>query len=939
MVRRLRLRLFLRAALGLSGSTVPGLSPRAEGQPPPAAAGVAHDGRLPVGRDRDPLVLLERPGPGVIDILPGDRVTTVFRVRNRSTAPVLLHAVLAAPADWQLLTPEPDFTVGPDSTDLRLVSVQSPRAAGAGRYRLLYSLCDEGDVCARDSVHIDVAAQRGMEVQLLQGASVAATDRDYTAVFAVRNAGNVALAVRARAAGPLAGVMRLDSAAWVAPPGSVRPVTVVLAARAAMALRGPHPIGVRVSAAEDSTISASADVVVDFIARSGGARTRSLELPASLAVRVSPGRGRVRGAAELAASGPLRSDGATTLDLSVRTRGLTTNPLFDQDEYRVSVRSRGWAVRGGDQYFIQSPLTEAGQLVFGVSTEATASRLTARLFDVGSRWDFRRGRAQGASLGLRLGDSGSVAVNAISQRGDEAGRAISLGAAVSPAAGTRAQIEVGGGWSGSGQLARGLAWDARAARPWFEVQWSGHETGDGYPARHGRGDEGALFAAVGPDGWRLRFVEIERSLDLSPYRVAYEYNDRDRSIGVQLGTLATIGWHEKDILSHAAGAHVNERSRSARILLYRRLGPMDFQAAGEGGSVVERDHGARRPFHQVSLRTSARARSGAAVSFFVDRNDRHSVAGRPSEAWTSAGGNASVIVGRLGFSLMALNVREGLFSRLRSALFDARVDRWLAAGRRVSMRLRATSFGPLAAERERYVALEFSTPLGIPLVPDRSTGRMIARLYDRETGRGIADALVTLGNERFLTDARGRVAVANLAPGSYRMTVDQETVRDLLVADGAGAPPVMIERGTTSVVDVALARGARVTGRIIVSPGDSSGGEAPVAAARAVGLPNAVVTLRGERHTVRQLTDARGGFSFAGLAPGRWQLTVAEGDLPALHRLERDTTGVLLAPGQDVSLVLRVVPVRRRIRWIGGGDITPPTPVTPPRAIRPPNER
>jgi hypothetical protein len=856
-------------------------------------------------------------GSAYVRIQPGQRVTAMFRVANASTSPVAAHARVDIPPGWQLLTPERDFTIGPDTAELRLLSVQSPRGALAGRYRVDYRLVDGS---SRDSIVVEVEEQRAIEVLLLDARPVAATHRVYEAGFAVRNTGNVAIALRGSAQGPLAKVSQVDTASWLSPPASVRSFSLVVPAEAVKTLVGPQWIGLRVVATNDSTVSMSAGTTVDFVSRSTGTTSRAPTIPATLTMRVEPGSmGRSRAAAELVASGPVSPGGNTTLDLSVRTRGLATSPLFDQDEYRLALRSPSWSLQAGDQYFVQSPLTEAGRLAFGASTEMTRGRFTGRLFDQGSRWDFRTGRARGGSLAVRAGDSSVVNLNVLSQHGDESGDAASLGASVVPFRGAAASLEIGAGQATSQPIARGVAWQVRAKRPLYQVDWTGQETGDAYPARHGRGDQRSLAASAGPDGaWQLRFTQTARALDLSPFRVAYALNEREQAVGFQFASLATLEWRTQDIDAHAAGAVVDESSKSGRLLLYRRFAGFDVSSEAEGGRVTEQSTGDTRPFSHATVHAGWHAPNGALIRIFADRTDRRAYSGRPAEAWTSAGLDAAARFGNTGASVSVINARDGLFARVRYALVDARVDWWTAPSTRVSLRVRNTSFGAFTAGQERHVALEYSTALRLPMLPDRSSGRLSARLFDRETGRGIADALVAVGGRQFLTDDDGRLDVRNLKPGSYPLDVDQESVTGRLVGDGSSAPRVVIRPGKSEFVAVGVARAARIVGRVLMAPAleDSVNQRALGDTIAGNPLRNVLIMARCERQTVRQFTDASGAFAFAGLTPGRCVLSVAAGDLPAFWRMDHDTTELELHPGETATLVLRARPVHRAIRWL-----------------------
>ena len=161
------------------------------------------------------------------------------------------------------------------------------------------------------------------------------------------------------------------------------------------------------------------------------------------------------------------------------------------------------------------------------------------------------------------------------------------------------------------------------------------------------------------------------------------------------------------------------------------------------------------------------------------------------------------------------------------------------------------------------------------------TGRITGRVIEEGIGTPIAGARVMLLPERpprtapfepppqAVTDADGRYAFEGLAPGRYRLSVQQPGY----VQQAPFTPPPVVELGPDRMQvqrDLALQRGAVITGRIV----DQSGrpvAEARVAAMRRLPVPGGRLGMAGSPSTTNDL----GEFRLYGLAAGEYVIQAA----------------------------------------------------------------
>jgi hypothetical protein len=148
---------------------------------------------------------------------------------------------------------------------------------------------------------------------------------------------------------------------------------------------------------------------------------------------------------------------------------------------------------------------------------------------------------------------------------------------------------------------------------------------------------------------------------------------------------------------------------------------------------------------------------------------------------------------------------------------------------------------------------------------------------------------------------------------------------------------VEVKGGRSASLELSVTPGATLSGAVTVAPAESATDNEtrPNAAEACVvgdprqngqgpaqpGLPNLLVELRRGDEVTRRVTDRQGAFLFEGLRPGQWHLKVYPDGLPEYHRLTTPEVDLQLESGQSKEVVIKVVPVVRRIKMIDGGEV------------------
>ncbi|HEU4642376.1 MAG TPA: hypothetical protein VFS44_07955, partial [Gemmatimonadaceae bacterium] len=805
-----------------------------------------------------------------------------------------------------------------------------------GRYWVVLTpLPSDARVLLRvDSIAVDVRAYHHIEVALLDAPRRIAAGSSYAATFAVRNAGNVEGTVTLRVASGNDLPTSLDSGMVHLRPGASAQVRVVVRTDGLRSRHLLHRLELRASlAARDSVPPASAASVVELIPQVTEPAHRFHTLPAEVAVRGIS----VKGApgtpeamyytGELRARGTLTDGGDTQLD--VLLRGPQPAPLVafgERDEYRIGLGSSRADLRLGDQSVALSPLTESGRSGFGASGRVTTGPLTVGGFALRSRWGstFYDDRHEGGFATARLGTSSTLGVTYLSRGGSRPGSLWAVRGSVAPIPGTRVDAEYGFGASAT---RRSTANTVSLTGSWARLGISAQHLAAGrdYPgsASGTAYDGGSAWVRV----WRQLAVhgQIAEQSHSIPF-LATTIDDRQRRMegGIAYGSAIGADY----VRTERAGSLLLGRGgvqESVRLRARARLGPLTIAGLAERGRSRERAAVAEwRPFEHEAVQALLAPGTRMSYGVSVDRWAGSSLYTSWSREQMSATANATMRLGHdaTRIRLLARGVRDGTNSSFRSGSVDAAVEQRLPFGHELSARVRLRTFAGVAALGESVAELEYRVPLGIPVSHSRTSARISGRVYDVESGRGVANALVRVGGRAVLTDGAGRLMLTGIRPGVQYLELDRGSIGLDRVPTQENPLPVKVTVGGTTRVELGVVRAARVSGQVDVFNATAAGAaDSGSSITRVGGLQGAIVALTSGSEIVRRVTDGDGRFRFEDLRPGRWTLRVERAMLPPEHYLEQEAFELDVAPGSDTAIAARVLPRKRAIRIIIKGEL------------------
>ncbi|MEP6619076.1 MAG: carboxypeptidase-like regulatory domain-containing protein [bacterium] len=615
--------------------------------------------------------------------------------------------------------------------------------------------------------------------------------------------------------------------------------------------------------------------------------------------------------------------------------------LFAQrDEYRLGITNRKYTVRLGDQIFAQSPLSLNGMIGSGASAKVSLGRWTTGFASGSDRFTPGAGVERAAFLGMEPNERWNLSTNVVHSSQFGGATLGTLYARFTPTQHEIFEIERGARLGGVNSAATLLRASGQRGQLTFDVH---HEAADsGYQNLLGASRQDWATLMYRPHRL-LRFSgRIDDRMSTGapiPYSSGFLPSSRRSGLlatmGVDIGSNLSAGvrsfeGHEENSASNVVAMVDAERSVWGRFRM--RLPGVMITSAAERGISDDPFGGPRRSFSATTVQAEVPLFGRASFAGFVDHSTGLRRSASVADELLTVGGSAQIQMGSLTASMSAAGkpafLRRQPSDTLQPELawLDATLAYQSSPGRTLTFRVRSMAAG-IRMPNNTSARISYSMPLRMPVGRSKSTGRVVGRVYDAETGMGIANALVRVGEHSALTDDDGRIVIGGVAPSQYPVYVDLGSRQ----ASGLGfqEPSMQISTraGYTSEMLMGVVRMGRLRGHLqlfelIDVPrllGDS------VRQQKKGGLSGIVVTLINGTEERRVVSDSGGWFELRDARPGTWRVVVPTSELPAQHFVEGDSVRIVdLAAGATSNIEINVRPRQRRILPLDAVPTIPP---------------
>jgi hypothetical protein len=868
---------------------------------------------------------------------PGTSVTLRIVLENSDDSPRKVSLRTILPDGWRLLSGATEEVVPAKGRSFRLLQCAIPGDAAAGEFPVVQVASAPGlEEDLRAQTIVTVRARRSLSVTLVDEPYFAASGSSYTATFLVSNRGNVATKVHLQAKSELDYSATMDTLTGLAP-GESRQVSVrvnTAGGSSTEPLRHhlyliAEPVG---GLSDDGVAQSKAVASVRVIPRGGGASAPWHNIPfnfklSSQTQQFNNVSGSTSQAFEVSGSGPLIEGGSSLLEVFARSPQPLQSQFTERDEYHVALTAPHYSAQLGDQYFVLTPLSTTGLIASGLSGHLNLGRWTAGAFYGRDRWTPYSLDRHAAFLGYDATPRLHLSANVLDGGLFGTGPLGTLDAQFRPTEKSLLEVEHGNRLNGQGA---GTMVRAAGRHGWLSFELRHLEADSAYPASiRGSRQDGATIALTPTSRLRLDARVDERTtsttlrvftpeLIRNPARIS-----RTAAMSADYASLISAGvrfYQDQDGGATASGSNLPIAERAAWLRLGTRIKGFSLSGAVERGTSDDIAGGAPRPFSSTRLQAGFILFGRQSFSGFVEHYTGERRYSSISDNVVTAGGSTQVRLGGLSLTVAGAGAPSYLLRapidplQSRGSWIDGTVGYSWSAGRSLDLRIRAVNSGnglPVGTTAR----LSYSIPLGMPVGRSRSVSRVTGRVYDAETGLGIANALVRIGDRSALTDDDGRVAFGGVSPDRYPVMLDLGE-RQGGVGLQDGATEVATVAGHTSDLTLRVVRMGRIRGKLQLfdaveaprQPGDT------LRMRKGSGLAGVVVSFVNGTEERRAVSDTGGWFELRDARPGSWRIIVPSAQLPAQHYVQGDSVRVVeLAMGATRVIEINVLPRQRKI--------------------------
>lgn len=845
--------------------------------------------------------------------LPGTAVSYMFTIESPDGAGGV--AEVSLPPEWRTLTASAELPQGSPRISY-LVAAGVPATATPGRY-LIELIVRQAGRSSRAAAWVIVPARHALSLTRMHSPEMVVAGSPVIARFMLANRGNAPVTVRLNIKSATFSVS--DTLRVTLAPGASQEIPVELATDSRAQAIIQSTTSVTAQAVGLAGISARSAFQTSVVPREAHAAAPVHTLSSRIRmIGASSSRG-ARGA-ELFGSGLLRDGSLTRIEYLARTMAGGHSLYGDRDEYRLAIESDWLSVKAGDQVSTLSTLSENGRYARAVRTEVKSNGWTLGGFfnRDGSLPDKREQRA--LFLNRDFGNGVLLAVNFLDRKEPRGGTVLTARTTMRSLPFGTVEAELG---HAINSVAAG-AWMVSANGTFRSFSYSAYrqKSDSIYPgATRGTATANATLDVRPLDGVRIfgsfRDHRAGREYSLGNPGIYHNWN---RSAAVTLVNLLTVNFVTNGV---DRGRVLSQYAREEKLTTVR--------AVGKAGGIRLNASATFGKLHESGFGTRSVARYSAGAGFRKGQRAAFSVTAEALRGGTlfapgqhselRGGVNASLDAsGGSKFSISAHAGERRTPGTARDATLEARWDQDLMRGHHLTLSARLHRNPAFESAGDNVLRAEYTLPFGLPVGASRSRGRVTGRLYSVETGAAIMNAVIQLGTQVAVTDARGRFAFSTgsenelmLNLGGSPATAGWIPVRHL--------PLTVVPRtGRTSSFDIAMTRAAAVSGKVrlfVASPGFRPGDQLPPIE-EINGLALARITLTRDGDTRSTTSNSHGEFTFTDLRPGTWALKIVEKDLPRFSLIEGDSVVVTVAQGTRVVTEIKVLPRKRKITIVQG---------------------
>lgn len=873
----------------------------------------------------------------ILSEAPRQIVTVAFQVHNGTGRDGQFEAQPALPPGWRLITPEYPFDLADGETQLRFISFFIPENTRAGDYAFTYSVNNRQQPAISDtySLPVRVLSRLKFDASPLEVPGFVIAGESYGISFLVRNRGNVAVTLGYEIGSSLGHRLNPETGTLTLEPSESKPVRVRVESTGVSELT--LDLLNFTAWTTDKTITADATVSVRLLPRITGTEQRYNSIRSLFSLKaVTEERGDRRRSgwqAEMSGGGAIDEAGEKRIDYLLRGPDLRNESVLGTlDEYRFEYRDPRLGLSLGDRVYALSPLSERGRYGRGAEISYRTDRWQLVSYSMADRFNGDPSTQNAVRAGYAFNPGKRMDIHFLDKEGENPGDIWSLRSRMEWRPGRATDLEVAQSRADS---ERGGAYRGRiddSSHP-FRYQLTLLHADPEYRGYY-RDQEFAFFGFDYPldDKWSLNGTyRFQRdNLNVDPERVAPVERQAILGADYRLSSQTRIGIDYRQFVKHdqRPEPEFDAGNDALGLTVSRRLEALSLLGVARWGETEDKLNRERfgTALYLASVHWQATLRQSYNAYLFYDDN-AHTLERQSVQKTLGLGANYRLSAA----STLNLNIQGDLGADEKPYTLNALLEHRWSNGHQTSLVARHST----GDEKQTALMLTYRVPFGLPVSRKRNVATLRGRVLDAETGTGLENVVLNLGGLIAVSDSEGRFSFPSVKTGRYHLSLDRPGASVDKVSVEKLPKEIEIRQGDDNRTEIALIRGATLSGQIRVydlpdsvlptqtyikvgatdRPDDSPDPpQRPLK--RANVLADTLVTFINGEHTIKRLTDQDGRFRIAGVPPGRWVITMDENNLPVNTIPEQRQQILIVEPGEEANIDFKVIPEVRKIKML-----------------------
>ncbi len=776
--------------------------------------------------------------PELLTAAPGSIISLRFRVTNSTPTEEECIETITLPPGWQTIIPPMPYSLASLESTVRIVALQVPQDAPAGKYQISYRVASQGNPALQDfdSTSVVVPAVSRWALLLADKPESVIAGQSYQAIVRIINRGNSeAVTVLTAEETQQHTTLPAEPGTMTIGAGAGQSVTITVPTDAKLLRSGTQRILIKASVGKE--VVATLNINVNILVRATAENSSYNMLQTDLTLRLSGDDNGSGLQTTWKGAGALDDAGSRNIDFLLQLPDSRNSGTFGlPDEFHLAYNTRDTNIKLGDQSVAGSLLTDYSHYGRGIGIEhqddVAGNDMGA--YYIGDRWGKTGQKTAGAYFRHNFQPGTWVRGNYVSSSGSETNNSQQVTDKELwsvEAAATLARGQMGVQMEFAGSSAADAVKPANTA---YHLEVNGL-TGDKGRYVVNRTHAGADFTGNYHDSDYTRAAynyavtpQLSANIAYASWQENLEQRlprtdaPREQLLQASLQWRLPAAWN--------LGIGIDSAQRSDRLL------PVDFDTTtqdlflrvGHSNADMSWDTEFRLNRQQdqlTHLQTTAQ-------EYRLNGSYRIS----PEQFVTLYGGYSSHaqeshLLGSNQFVGAAINwtpsARMSLMGYMNANFTNSGTwNQQLAISGRYSLPdqstislqvVRGSSASGFVATNTSYV-LSYTIPFGIPLSKRKKAGAIRGRVFDATLPNkpGLANVVLSLNGAGAVTNADGEFVFSALPPGQYTLNVDRKSIGLQRITEKPVPIVLTITGRETNTVDIGVISGASLVGAVLM---------------------------------------------------------------------------------------------------------------------------